>query len=43
MLKVAQKEHARKMLDMLQIICAPHGKKGTVANVFKRFNDIINQ
>lgn len=41
MLLVADREHARKMIDMLNIICAPHSKKGTVNKIYKHFGDIL--
>lgn len=43
MLKVARKEQARKMINLLQIVSAPHGKKGSVKSLFDKFNAIINE
>lgn len=43
MLKIANIEHAKQMIDLLQIVSAPHGKKGTVKSIFERFNAIINE
>lgn len=43
MLNIAKKEHARKMLDLLQIAVAPHGKKGNAKSLFDKFSAIINE
>lgn len=43
MLEVAKKEHARKMIDLLQIAIAPHGKKGNAKSLFDKFSAIINE
>lgn len=43
MLKVARKEHARKMVDLLRIVAAPHSPKGKdVTKLLQEFNDILN-
>ena len=41
MLKVARKEQAYEWYNLLKIIIAPHGKKGTVAETAKELKQII--
>lgn len=44
MLKVAKREHARKMRDLLEITVAPHTKKGSTAkSLFEKYSAIINE
>lgn len=44
MLKVANKEHAKKMIDLAHIMAAANSqKKGAIKEVVNRFNDIINK
>lgn len=44
MLKVVKKEHARQMIDLLQVVSAPHGgKRNSAKKVFDKFNAIINE
>lgn len=44
MLRVAKKEHTKKMLDLLSIISAPHSKNGSqVKKLSDHFNDILNE
>lgn len=43
MLKVANKDYARRMIDLLQIVSAPHAKKGFAKSLFEKFNAIINE
>ena len=43
MLKVAQEERARDMLDMLQIVAAPHTKKGAgVKKLISHYKSLID-
>lgn len=39
MLQEAEKERARELMDMLNIVSAPHGKKGTVTKVKKNLEE----
>lgn len=42
MLKIAQKEHAIKMLDLVQIVAAPHTNKGKgVSSLISAFQQIL--
>lgn len=44
MLKVAQKEEARKMLELVHVVAAPHTKKGSgVKNLIGHYEDIIKR
>lgn len=42
MLEIAEKERARFMYDLVQVVSAPHTKRGIgVRNMLKYFKDII--
>lgn len=43
MLKVVRREEARKHIELVKIVAAPHGKKGTAESLLKSYNDIINE
>lgn len=44
MLKMAHKEHARKMLELVQIVAAPHTKRGKmIKSLTDKYNAIINE
>lgn len=43
MLRVVRREEARKNAELLQIVSAPHGKKGSVKSLLERYNAIINE
>ncbi len=44
MLRIAKKEHTKKMMDILNIMSAVHaGKKGAVKDLGSKFSDIINE
>lgn len=40
MLKVAQREHAKNMIDLLNIQLAPHSKKGKAQNLLEYFKKV---
>ncbi len=43
MLKMAQKEHAKNMLDLVQIVAAPHTKKGSaVKKLISHYKGLID-
>lgn len=43
MLRVANKDYARRMIDLLQIVASPHAKSGFAKSLFQKFNDIISE
>lgn len=43
MLTIAHKEYAQQMIDLLQIVSAPHAKQGFAKSLFEKFNAIINE
>jgi len=43
MLSVVRREEARKNIELLQIVSAPHGKKGSAKSLLERYNAIINE
>lgn len=43
MLKIANKEHAKKMMDLLAVSMAPHGKKNSYKLLIDKFNAIIDE
>lgn len=44
MLKIARKEEARKMYELVQIVAAPHSKKGSgIKKVLEYYKEIMEE
>lgn len=44
MMRIADTEHARRMIDLVHVVSSPHTKNGKgVGEVIKYFQDIIDQ
>lgn len=43
MLKIANKEHAKRMIDLLSVATASHGKQKDIKLLLDKFNEIINE